>query len=117
MCANGGLGCRSFLVAGLGAHLGFSWEEREGPADCEADNERDPSALADERRGHRTWGAGGLPISSVNGRLMEQIENADAPFWRHVREAFRADRQPQSTGLGQKRGGRQTRRNALCRMP
>ena len=51
------------------------------------------SALADERRGHRTWGAGDLPLSSVDDRLRERIKDAEAPFWRHVRDAL-AERHP-----------------------
>ena len=51
------------------------------------------SALADERRGQRTWGAGDLPLSSVDDRLLERIKDAEAPFWRHVRGAL-AERHP-----------------------
>jgi hypothetical protein len=51
------------------------------------------SALADERRGQRTWGAGDLPLSSVDDHLLERIKDAEAPFWRHVRDAL-AERQP-----------------------
>lgn len=45
------------------------------------------SALADERRGQRPWGAGELPLSSLDDRLLERIKDAEAPFWRHVRDA------------------------------
>ena len=51
------------------------------------------SALADERRGHRAWGAGELPLSSVDDRLLERIKDAEAPFWAHVRDAL-AERHP-----------------------
>jgi len=51
------------------------------------------SALADERCGHRTWGAGDLPLSSVDDRLLERIKDAEAPFWRHARDAL-AERHP-----------------------
>jgi hypothetical protein len=49
------------------------------------------STLADERRGHRAWGAGDLPLSSVD-RPLERIKDAEPPFWRHVRAAVEACR-------------------------
>jgi hypothetical protein len=31
---------------------------------------------------------GELPLSSVDDRLLERIKDAEAPFWRHVRDAL-----------------------------
>jgi hypothetical protein len=87
----------SLLLLGLHC-IGESTDEVELPGGRgrQALNRRDGwrefglffSALADERRGHRTWGAGDPPLSSVDDRLLERIKDAEAPFWAHVRDAL-----------------------------